>query len=546
VLGAVLLQAQGRGGSEWTTSGFDAQRTGSIGSDPRLSLETMQTPGAFGPFQFLWQLKLEYDPAASGRLTQPVLLDRIVGFRGFKSIAFVGTESGTLHAIDVDFGIPLWKYHLNYSASPPPVVGISPECTGGLVAAGSRPTAISPGAAGGRGGGRRGGGSGGGVGEPGQGAITIPAAGQGRGAPAAAAPARGGGPAGAVPGSAAAAAGNAPGGLPAGARAGGGGGGGRGGPFVPGQDATYIVGNDGYLHALNVQNGWENMTPELFLPANTRAAGLIVATPAEGDPVAYVATTHGCGSQPDGIWAMALGDPDLPVTAYQPDGANIAGSEGFALGADGTIYLATTDGDSSMSGSVIALAPGTLAVKATAKVPMAGFSTSPVVIEAGTRELVAVEGGGKVYLFDTASLASGPIATSAAFDTAGFDAGSLTSWTGSDSMIMIAAPSRRGIVVFKLAPQGSGFALQPGWTSREIMSPVPALVINGVLFTASQGSRTASSVLYAFDASTGRDLWNSGSTITSSVRARLSGGGGNVYVPGADGTLYAFGFAIEK
>jgi hypothetical protein len=30
------------------------------------------------------------------------------------------------------------------------------------------------------------------------------------------------------------------------------------------------------------------------------------------------------------------------------------------------------------------------------------------------------------------------------------------------------------------------------------------------------------------------------------VRGALSGGQGNVYVPGSDSTLYAFGFEIEK
>ena len=38
---ASVLQAQGRGGGEWTTSGFDAQRTGWVRTDPRISLETM-------------------------------------------------------------------------------------------------------------------------------------------------------------------------------------------------------------------------------------------------------------------------------------------------------------------------------------------------------------------------------------------------------------------------------------------------------------------------------------------------------------------------
>jgi outer membrane protein assembly factor BamB len=75
---------------------------------------------------------------------------------------------------------------------------------------------------------------------------------------------------------------------------------------------------------------------------------------------------------------------------------------------------------------------------------------------------------------------------------------------------------------------------------------VKPIVINGVLFAASSGSRTAPAVLYAIDAATGKDLWNSGRAMTSMARGGLSGGQGNVYVPGSDGTLYAFGFEIAK
>ena len=64
----------------------------------------MVKPGEFGAFKFLWKLKLEHDPKAATALTAPVLLDRIIGFRGFKSVAFVATQSETVHAIDYDFG----------------------------------------------------------------------------------------------------------------------------------------------------------------------------------------------------------------------------------------------------------------------------------------------------------------------------------------------------------------------------------------------------------------------------------------------------------
>ncbi|OLE85599.1 MAG: hypothetical protein AUF76_00330 [Acidobacteria bacterium 13_1_20CM_2_65_9] len=548
VLGAAILHAQGRGGGEWTTSGFDAQRTGWIRSDPRISLEAMQKPGAFGPFKFLWKLKLEHDPNAPTALTEPILLDRLIGFRGFKSIAFVGTASETVHAIDVDFGVPLWKYHINYTASPPPILGGPAACPGGLTAAMSRPTAISPRAigAGGFGDGRAGR-SGGGVGEPAKGATTLATAGRGRGIGPDAPAASGTPGAGSVPGSAAAAAGAVPGGLPGGARAGGPGGGGGGGPFVPGGDAAYVVGSDGYLHALNVSNGWDNMTPALFLPANTRATGLIITTGTDGGAIAYAATTHGCGSQPDAVWAMDLASPQKTVVAFKAGGATIAGTAGLTLGRDGTVYVATTDGSAPLSNSVIALEPKTLKPKASVTVAKADFSSSPLVVQWQDRETIAVAGGGKVFVFDAALLRGGPIAT-VSFGSANYETGALASWLDARSTLWIAVPSARAIETFKVVEQEGKVTVQPGW-ARAIAAPLKPLVINGVLFAASSGTRTAPAVLYAIDAMSGKDLWNSGRTITSSVRgglSGLSGGQGNVYVPGSDSTLYAFGFEIEK
>ena len=544
-----LLHAQGRGGVEWTTGGYDAQRTASIKSDPRISVQTMQKPGEFGAFKFLWKLKLEYEPKAATALTQPILLDRIIGFRGFKSIAFVGTQSETVHAIDIDLGVPLWKYHINYSASPPPMLNVTNDCPGGLVAPLSRPTAIAPAVADGRGGGfGRGGRSGGGVGEPGKGAITLATAGQQRGGGAGApgGPAGRAGAPGAAPGSAAAAAGNTPGGLPPGARGAGGGGGFGGGPFVPGNDAAYVVGSDGFLHALNVQNGVDLMPPTLFLPANTRAAGLLIANAPDGGAVAYAATTHGCGSQPDGVWAMQLGSEKKDVVAFQPKDANIAGSAGFTLGRDGTVYLTTSNGSSPMSNQLIALESKTLKQKASATVAGADFSSSPLVFALKDKDIIAATGSGKLYLFDSAALPSGPIATAAVAGTEKFDPGALASWEDAQNARWIAVPSSRGIVTYKVAEDGGKLALQPGWTSHDIASPLPPVVVNGVLFAASSGTKAAPAVLYAIDASNGKDLWNSMRTITTSVRGGLSAGQGNVYVPGADSTLYAFGFAIEK
>jgi len=540
--GVAVLDGQGRGGVEWTTSGFDAQRTASIRNDPRISVAALQKPGEFGAFKFLWKLKLEHDPGASTALTEPILLDRLIGFRGFKTIAFVATASETVHAIDVDFGVPLWKYHINYSASPPPIVAATPGCPGGLTAAVSRPTTIAPFAFAAGGGGRDGR-SGSGVGEPGRGATTIPAAVRARGAAPAPAAAAAANPA-VVPGSAAAAANLAPGGLPGGARQGGPGGAGI--PFTPGADAAYAIGSDGYLHALNVSNGWDNMTPALFLPANTRAIGLVVATGARGEATAYAATTHGCGSQPDAVWAMDLVSPRKTVAAFKAGGATIAGATGLALGRDGTVYAATTDGPTPVSNAIVALEATTLKPKGSFAIAKADFVSSPLLIPFKDRDALIVAGRSQLYVFDPAALQTGPVA-GASFGTANSEtATSLASWTDASDARWIAVPNTRGIQTFKVAEQNGQPALQPAWTSRAIANPLSPLVVNGVLFTASAGTRSSPAVLYAIDAATGRDLWNSGRAIATMVRGGLSAGGGNVYVPGSDSTLYAFGFDIEK
>jgi outer membrane protein assembly factor BamB len=288
------------------------------------------------------------------------------------------------------------------------------------------------------------------------------------------------------------------------------------------------------------------MTPALFLPANTRASGLLIATLADGGAVAYAATTRGCSSQPDAVWAMDLASPQKTVNAFKAKGAIIAGTAGPALGRDGSVYIVTTDGESPLSNAVVALEPKTLTLKGSVTVPQGKFASSPLVFQSNDKDILVTAGGGRLFLFDTGTLANGPIATSASYGPAGFEPGALASWQDAQGVRWVAAPSSHGIVTMKVTEQAGTLAFQPGWRSREIAAPLPPLVVNGVMFAASGGTRAAPAVLYAIDATTGKDLWNSARTIASTVRGGLSAGQGNVYVPAVDGTLYAFGFAIEK
>jgi hypothetical protein len=149
---AALLSAQ-RGSGEWTTSGFDAQRTSWLRADTRLTKEAV----AKGEFAFLWKMRFEPENGELTSLTPPVLLDRLIGHRGFKSLAFFGAGSDRIYSIDTDLSRPYWTTVLNYTAAtagPPPPTA---DCSGGLVAMPTRRTALQPPAGGGGGGGGGGG-----------------------------------------------------------------------------------------------------------------------------------------------------------------------------------------------------------------------------------------------------------------------------------------------------------------------------------------------------------------------------------------------------
>src|SRR5262249_22568235 len=99
-----------------------------------------------------------------------------------------------------------------------------------------------------------------------------------------------------------------------------------------------------------------------------------------------------------------------------------------------------------------------------------------------------------------------------------------------------------GIVAWKISEQGDKPVAQAGWTA-DLSAPLPPIVINGVVFAVSNAS---SAVLHALDGVTGKELWNSGKTITAAVRSGgLSGSGSQLSLGTADGTLYAFGYPIE-
>jgi outer membrane protein assembly factor BamB len=94
--------------------------------------------------------------------------------------------------------------------------------------------------------------------------------------------------------------------------------------------------------------------------------------------------------------------------------------------------------------------------------------------------------------------------------------------------------------------------LQPAWVSGDFDLPDPVIIANGVVFALSTGENanqlkdrltgTKPAVLYALDAKTGRELYNSGSAMTGWVHfSGLALADGNVYAEDHDSTIYCFG-----
>ena len=504
---AIAARAQGRGGSAWTTASGDAQRTSWVKTDPKISTASVEK----ARFQFLWKSKLDNQAKQLNALTQPLLLPNIISYKGFKALAFVGGSSDNVYSIDYDLSKTFWTRRLSVAATPPPAASLS--CPGGLTTL----TRSTP--------------------------LPQPAP------------------------------------LPGAPPPGRGGGGGRGA-----NQNVYALGSNGMAYGLNPQTGDDMAPPIKFLPPNAKAVGSILV-----DNVLYAATADNCGGAPNGVWAVDVaGEPKVP-TFWGTKGGSVVGTASPTLGTDGTVYVTTGDGDYSAltySDAVVSLEAKTLTLKDWFTPGKTPFIASPVAFQYKGKDLiVTANADGTLYVLDSASLGGAdhrtPLSRTATYTKgmADFAPGALSTWEGADGTrwVLVASggpiptattfPTPHGsvtngsIVAFTLVDRNGTPTLEPGWVSRDMLSPVPPAVVNGVVFAVSSGEyrtsdasvtaaqrakRSKPAVLYALDATTGKELWNSGNTIASFVHAvGPSAGDSQVYVVTFDGTVYAFGIPLE-
>lgn len=499
-LGSAAVQAQ-----DWRTAGYDAQRSQWVRSDRKIAPDTVKSPD----FQLLWKMEFENEPRQMSAMTAPVLLDRLVGFRGFRALAFFGTSSGRIYAVDTDLARIEWERRIE---SGPVAPNATIACPGGLTSGLARPTRAEfpPPSFGG--GGRRAPATSG-VGQPDAGAITLQP--QDRPTPRAAEDPT---PSTRV-------------GQPV------------GNPLA-GLSLLYAVTSDGMFHSMHASNGATQVAPIPFLPPYAHARGLIVI-----DDTAYVATVNNCGGVPDGVWALNLETKEVtqwPKAGNPP--ASLTGLFGFAMGSDGKSYAGNE------TGAVSVLEPKSLSSSRPIQVfsESESLTTTPVVLDFNNRDYMTLAGSD-----GSVGIAAADMQSPAATVKGSSPANALATWADEQGTTWLLAATETSVDAYKIVERNGSPAMERGWT-KAVAAPLPPMVVNGVVFAAASGEfrgsdnaaervrRSTHATLYALNGQTGTELWNSGEAIQSfSTGAGLAAGNGNIYVSTYDGTMYAFGFPIE-
>ena len=254
----------------------------------------------------------------------------------------------------------------------------------------------------------------------------------------------------------------------------------------------YFAASDGILHTVRPSDGIDMAPARKFVPAGANLSALLYS-----NHHIYANTSRGCGGVANGVWAIDTSNPDAKVGFF-------GGQTGtLSVGLDGTVYLASADKN-------VALEPGTLKLK-----------TSSVV----GRNLVI---NGKVF-----PVSGGEIRGSAtSVDTGG------TRW--------VYAATNEGIRAFRVVEKAGKSTLKAEWAVQNIASPLEPAIVNGVVFVLASGDKSTHAILYALDAHTGEQLYQSGDAVTSFVHSSgLAIANGHVCFGTWDNTLYCFGFPIE-
>ncbi len=491
--------------AEWLTFGGDTARTGWAQEEKLLTKDSLKT------FGLQWKLHLDNEAKELISLTAPVVVEDVFTAKGVKDIVVVAGSSDNLYTIDADSGKLLWKKNFT--------VAVKPK---------QQPHWLCPNAL-----------------------NDTPVLQKEEG------------------------------GL--------------------GTMNVYVIASDGKLHAMNIIDGEDRFAPTQFVPAFSKNWSLNIHK-----GVLYTATSQGCGGAKSGVWAMDLQDPKHPVTMFPSKNGGLWGRAGVAIDASGNVFAESGDGDydpakGEYSDTVLEVAPRDL--KLVDHYTPANFAwitkkdldmgnMSPVVFPFKQWELVAAAGKeGVIYLMDAKSMGGpdhhtplyrSPLLANEDVNLAGRGFwGSFATWQDPQGVRWLYAPvwgppnssapafattngsaEHGSIMAFRVEEKDGKPVLTPAWISRDMDVPEPPVVVNGMVFALSNGENTqqldssghilnshdraskpsGNAILYALDAATGKELFNSGTAIPEFTHfSGIAVSNGRVFVSTYGSNVYAFG-----
>jgi outer membrane protein assembly factor BamB len=495
--------------SEWLTFGGDAQRTGCAKDEKLLTKASLKS------FGLEWKLHLDNVPKELISLTAPVVMEDVFTSKGVRDYVVVAGSSDNLYAIDADTGKLVWKK--TFAAE-----GKSKQEPHWLCPNGLNDTPLLV----------------------------------------------------------------------------------KDDDDELGGKSVFVIASDGKLHGLNIVNGEDRIPPAQFVPPFSKNWSLNFH-----DGVIYTATSQGCNGAKSAVWAMNMKDPKRTVEMFPSKNGGIWGRAGVAIGKQGNIFAETGDGGydpakGEYSNTVLELTPDVkLADHYTpanwewvSKKDLDMGNMSPVVFPFKQWELVAAAGKeGVIYLLDAKSMGgadhhtpayrSGPLANEDVnLASRGFW-GAFATWADAQGTRWLYAPAwgpphskapafpltngsaeHGSIMAFKVEEKDGKPVLSPAWISRDLDAPEPPVVVNGMVFALSNGENTnqldssgkilnsqqraskpaGNAVLYALDATTGKELYSSGNAIPEFTHfSGLGVANGRVFVTTWASNVYAFGVKRE-
>jgi outer membrane protein assembly factor BamB len=500
----LLITSEGTALADWPTFGGDSQRTGWARNETILDKNNVQT------LELKWKLHLENEPKELTSLAAPIVTDQVKTSAGIKEYVIVAGSSDRIAAIDADTGKLVWRKTFSVSGTPE-----------------RKPDTLCPYAL-----------------------NATPAVQNGR------------------------------------------------------PKTVYAISSDGKLHALNVVDGEDLHPPKQFVPAFSKNWSLNIA-----GGVLHTAISQRCNGVLSGVYSIDLAAPDQPIHSFQAGRPGIWGRAGVAISPSGAVFAETGDGvfdpaNGQYSDTFLALSAKELKLidsytpanrEWLTRKDLDMGNVTPVVFPfMGKEYLVGAGKEGRLFLLDTGSLGGethrqplwrSPLLSNEEVNHSGHGFwGSFATWEDKQGTRWIYAPawgpphssatfpltngdaSHGSVMAFRVEMKDGSPTLSPAWISRDLDVPEPPIVANGVVFALSSGedvrqvdgaggSRgtpervkgSGKAVLYAFDAETGKELFNSGDILTSFTHfGGIALSNGRVFVTTWDGNVYAFGLKQEN